>query len=106
MRRYTFRGFKYGDSDCPMARLQALEDKIEDGLLIEAPCKIGDKFYSVLCKFGEWSVEESEIIGVCLEKDKWYVESKDGEFWAVGTDYCLLNREEAERILSEKEREE
>ena len=53
MRRYTFRGFKYGDSDCPMARLQALEDKIEDGLLIEAPCKIGEKFYSVLSEFKE-----------------------------------------------------
>ena len=35
MNRYTIRGFKYGDSESPMAKLQELEDKIEDGELVE-----------------------------------------------------------------------
>ena len=103
--RYTCRGFEY-DEGSPMARLSELENMIDDGELVRLPCKIGGKFYSVLEEFGEWSVEESEIIGVCLEKDKWCVGSKDGEFWEIGTPLCLLDREEAERILSEKEREE
>ena len=85
-----------------MERLQELEDMLEDGHLLKAPCKVGDKFYSVLSEFGEWSVAESEIIGVCYEKDQWYVESIDGEFWAIGTEYCLLDCEEAERVLIEK----
>ena len=39
MKRYTIRGFKY-EEDSPMARLQELEDKIEDGVLVEAvKCK-------------------------------------------------------------------
>ena len=34
MNRYTIREHKY-DTDTPMARLQELEDKIEDGVLVE-----------------------------------------------------------------------
>ena len=34
MSRYTTKGYKY-EADTPMARLQELEDKIEDGVLIE-----------------------------------------------------------------------
>lgn len=100
--RYTSRNFKYEEGS-PMERLQELENKLEDGLLLKAPCKVGDKFYSVLSEFGDWSVEENEIIGVCYEKDRWYAESIDGEFWAVGTDLCLLDRAEAERVKAEKE---
>ena len=69
---------------------------------LEAPCKVGDKFYSVLTEFGDWSVEESEIIGICIETGEWYVESKDGEFWKVGTDLCLLDKADAERVLKER----
>ena len=99
--RYTNKDFKY-EKGSPMERLQELEDMLEDGLLLKAPCKVGDKFYSVLSEFGDWSVEESEIIGVCYEKDQWYVESIDDEFWAVGTEFCLLDRAEAERVLRRK----
>lgn len=102
MRRHTIRGFKYEEGS-PMESLQEFEDMLEDGLLLKAPCKVGDKFYSVLSEFDDWSVEESEIIGICYEKDQWYVESVDDEFWAVGTEFCLLDRAEAERVLRRKE---
>lgn len=35
MNRYTIRGYKYGDTECPMSKLQDLENKIEDGDIIE-----------------------------------------------------------------------
>lgn len=36
MSRYTIRDFKYGDTECPMSKLQDLENKIEDGVLVKA----------------------------------------------------------------------
>ena len=36
MNRYTIRDFKYGDTECPMSKLQDLENKIEDGVLVKA----------------------------------------------------------------------
>lgn len=36
MSRYTIRGYKYGDTECPMSKLQDLENKIEDGVLVKA----------------------------------------------------------------------
>ena len=90
-----------GITDYNDAILANAEFLLASGVLVP-PCKVGDKFYSVLTEFGDWSVEESEIIGICIENGEWYVESKDGEFWKVGTDLCLLDRAEAERLLEER----
>ena len=37
-------------------RLAELEDKIENGTLIELPCKVGDKVYAPHWHFGEWDI--------------------------------------------------
>ena len=51
--RLTIRQFKnYEDrfsKDTIYTRLQELEDKIENGTLIELPCKVGDIVYEI-CK--------------------------------------------------------
>lgn len=90
-----------GITDYSDAILANAEFLLAAGVLVP-PCRPGDKFYSVLTEFGTWSVEESEIIGICIENGEWYVESKDGEFWKVGTALCLLSREEAEKLLKER----
>lgn len=41
-------------------RLSELEDKIENGTLIELPCKIGQKIYWKDARF-EWKIEKIEI---------------------------------------------
>lgn len=46
MSRYTIRGFKY-EEESPMARLQEIEDKIEDGVLVEV-------------KYGDWEILTDE----------------------------------------------
>lgn len=48
MSRYTIRGYKYGDTECPMSKLQDLENKIEDKELVELPCKINDEKFAIL----------------------------------------------------------
>ena len=43
-------------------RLAELEDKIENGTLVELPCKVGDTVYIVyLTTMREWEVESVEI---------------------------------------------
>ena len=91
---------KHIDKTCKLAENIA-DDLLAYGVIVP-PCKVGDKFYSVLEEFGEHSVCESEIIGVLYERGKWFVESKDGEFWEIGTILCLLNRDEAEKALAER----
>lgn len=45
MERLTFKNFNYNEE--PMKRLQELEDKLENGQLVELPCKVGDTVYGV-----------------------------------------------------------
>lgn len=103
--RYTNKDFKY-EKGSPMERLQELENKIEDGTLIEAPCKYGDKFYSVLSDIDDldtYVMLEDTVKGICLENNKWYVEGEDGELWRVGSDDCIIDYEEAKARLQEKQ---
>lgn len=47
-------------------RLSELEDKIEQGTLIELPCKVGDSFFGIV----GWSVREYEIDYIKIYKNK------------------------------------
>jgi hypothetical protein len=54
MSRYTIRGYKYGDTECPMSKLQDLENKIEDKKLIGVRC-------------GDWIITENGCVITCSE---------------------------------------
>lgn len=78
-------------------RLAELEDKIENGTLIELPCKLGDTVYC-LCK-GNYV-----LVG---EKTGWTYDIKEFKFtlsvfgtWKYG-ETLFLTREEAEKKLEE-----
>lgn len=83
-------------------RLAELEDKMENGTLIELPCKIGDTMYQV---FHPSQVEpfpfEVEKIRVIIQADgiKVYVEEINGKGGTVGS--MSFTREEAEAKLKE-----
>lgn len=83
-------------------RLAELEDKMENGTLIELPCKIGDTMYQV---FHPSQVEpfpfEVEKIRVIIQADgiKVYVEEINGKGGTVGS--MSFTREEAEKRLKE-----
>ena len=78
-------------------RLAELEDKIEQGTLIELPCKVGDTVYC-LCK------DKYVLIG---EKTGWTyrIEKIKSILWTFSTwEYgktLFLTREEAEKRLKE-----
>ena len=84
-------------------RLAELEDKIEQGTLIELPCKVGDLIYFVSKKNGiQWTtINEIKIhidfTGiVCIE-----VRDDDYKWHTVNNRTVFLTREEAEKRLKE-----
>ena len=90
-------------------KLAALEDKIEQGTLIELPCKVGDKFYQVVkgLPVYEWEVETITFSNIYFPKN--YVitarRSKDLAFWKFGSEdfgvTIFFTRGEAEKRLKE-----
>lgn len=97
-------------------RLYELENKIEQGTLIELPCKVGDTVYWVWEEYTnrkqKLSIEEWEVEKICIEKNEWSVKGL-GEalvegvrqfFWCHSSKFGIwwfLTREEAEKRLKE-----
>jgi hypothetical protein len=81
-------------------RLAELEDKIEQGKMVELPCKVGDTIY-VIRKDG---IEEKEVRRFHIGRNGWYAVYYGTTLW----DSCdrlgrawFLTREEAEKRLLE-----
>lgn len=104
---------EYVDSGCltkddikeKLNRLADLEDKIEQGTLIELPCKVGDTVYVVYTVSGidEWEVKgidifESDILFRLGHKG---TEDYNAAWLIEKGKYLFLTREEAEKRLKE-----
>lgn len=92
-------------------RLIELEDKIENGTLIELPCKIGDTFYEAVkgLPLEEW---EMTSISICRNErfyDLWAERKRDYAHWKfLIEDFgktCFLTKKEAEAKLKELNKE-
>lgn len=86
-------------------KLQELEDKIEQGTLVEFPCRIGDKMYSIdnYTISGEQVVGKITVDGFRLGFDWRGILVQDnatGDWYEYGKD-AFLTREEAEKRLKE-----
>ena len=111
---YESCGECYGTS--VLYRLAELEDKIEQGTLIELPCKVGDTVYWVWEEYTngkqKLSIEEWDVEVIHIEENAWSVkgfgkEREDGSrafFWCHSSRFGIwwfLTREEAEKRLKE-----
>ena len=93
-------------------RLAELEDKIENGTLIELPCKVGDVMYEVIegIPIQEWKIES-----ICFDKAYpkgviWAERTRDFAHWKFWVEDCgtkwFATKVEAEaklKKLQEKE---
>lgn len=78
-------------------RLAELEEKIEEGTLIELPCKVGDKFYEVFECTQEYY--EYECCGFSVVDGRVEVINEvDSRYYA---DEVFFSKEEAEARLAE-----
>lgn len=81
-------------------RLYELEDKIENGTLIELPCKVGDTvWYIKNYGFGRYVVEDMEVAGFNFSK-------YENTIWVVGkyeeeASHIYKTKAEAEAKLKE-----
>lgn len=88
------------------------EQKVEIGrlnsiLLNEAimpPVKIGQTVYSALAYDDEEdTIEEYTVDGLGYIDGEWFVWcEKDTDWYKLGTEYCQLTREDAEKVLAER----
>lgn len=74
-------------------RLCDLETKIENGTLVELPCKVGDKFYYVHGK----RVYENQVFELCTTGTRWGFYDIYGIWFLAST--VFFTREEAEKRL-------
>lgn len=106
--QYDLKDFKhkigeFGDYDAFFAysmavkRLGELEDKIENGTLVELPCKVGDTATAVIDTFAyDNSVQKVKIKGLA-----YIVEDENGDITFQHISRLFHNEEEAEAKLKE-----
>ena len=116
--QYDLKDFKhkigeFGDYDAFFAysmavkRLGELEEKIENGALVELPRKVGDVMYEVI---GDAYIDEWEIESICFNKTYpkgviWAKRTRDFARWKFWIEDCatkwFATKAEAEKRLEE-----
>lgn len=94
-------------------RLAELEDKIENGTLIELPCKVGDMLYKVVKNFIveyrvhkiEFYITEDKQFGYCLYCDNYALGDFDYFYKKSIGKEVFLTKAEAEKKLKEQQNE-
>lgn len=85
-------------------RLEALEDKIESGTLIELPCKPGDTAFRLVYWGSRWNIIEYKVEGITFKFYKIYLMYSDGTVFkeiVYDEDKIKFTREEAKKKLKE-----
>ena len=88
-------------------RLGELEDKIENGTLVELPCKVGDVLYEVI---GDACIDGWKIESICFNRTYpkgviWAERTRDLAHWKFWIEDCgtkwFVTKTEAEKKLKE-----
>ena len=91
-------------TDC-LNRLAELEDKIEQGTLIELPCKVGDTVYEVFKDHRPPFIKETKIEKIVITEKGLRLRLARNSFYETAISSLgktvFLTREEAEKRLKE-----
>lgn len=79
-------------------RLHELEDKIEQGTLIELPCKVGDTVYVIIKAENGYALLKDICDGFMIKDGEVYIGLQT---YNVGANKYYFTREEAEKRLKE-----
>lgn len=106
----TCDDYDFDCGKCPIQkcfdRLGELEDKLENGTMIELPCKVGDEIYYIPSLVSRPRVLLGTIIAIRIEKGGYGVQIQESTYngyydkTALGIDW-FLTKEQAEARLKE-----
>lgn len=103
MKRLTEAWKKYPTKE--LNRLRELEDKIEQGTLIELPCKVGDTVYEVFKDHIPPFIKETKIEKIVITEKGLRLRLARNSFYETAISSLgktvFLTREEAEKRLKE-----
>ena len=99
----TYRNCQYCDDDIEYEneaynRLAELEDKLEQGTLIELPCKVGDTVYVIIKAENGYALLKDICDGFMIKDGEVYIGLQT---YNVGANKYYFSREEAEKRLKE-----
>ena len=87
------------------AEIERLNTVLANGVIVP-PVKIGQTVYSALAYDDddeEDTIEEYTVDGLGYIDGEWFVWcEKDTDWYKLGTEYCKLTREDAEKVLAER----
>lgn len=76
------------------------DDLIANGVIV-LPCKIGDDIWWINSETNSVECEKNGVSGFIIKKDEVLVRDKTGSEDRIGTQYCYLTKEDAEKALKE-----
>lgn len=80
---------------------QRLADHLIANGVIVPPCKIGDDIWWIDNENKTVQCEKNGVAGFIIKKDEVLVMDKSGSEDRIGTQYCYLTKEAAEKALKE-----
>lgn len=99
--RYTQIKDDYSTFDC-LRRLAELEDKIENGTLVELPCKVGDTAMAII----DTLAYDNSLRRVKIEGLAYIVKDENGDITFQHINRLFSNEAEAEARLKELQEKE
>jgi hypothetical protein len=105
MRDRLIELIKQGNGGYDFVSLKRIADHLLANGVIVPPCKVGDDIYWLNNETNEVECQKNDIKAVCYYGDgKFKVVSRCEETPEdIGTVWCFLTKEEAERALKERE---
>ena len=94
-------GTGYGCWGRIINRLALLENLSESGRLAVLPCKVGDDIWWIDDEESMVRCEVAGVKGIVITEDGFMILDSHNDLNRIGTQFCYLTKEDAERALEE-----
>lgn len=86
---------------CEMYRAMLIADHLIANGVVVLPCKIGDDIWWIDAETYSVECEKNGVTGFIIKKDEILIRDRTGGEDHIGTQYCYLSKEDAEKALEE-----
>ena len=89
------------DQDASSYQLSGCRHFKDRSRFVELPCKIGDDIWWINAETATVECEKNGVAGFIIKKDEVLIRDHTGCEDHIGSQYCFLTKEDAERDLAE-----